>query len=276
MSGRALKPASNLVWLKPPALSDEEFQRVRAQLEKLLTVPQTHEVYRAKRRSIFLANDATLGRIAIKEMRHEGVLRRLWFRYPRYPHAMREFQVGAAFEALGGQTPNFLGAAVERTGFGLRRVLLFIRWLDGVETLTEYLSRLDPPRSEVFEVLADALIGAARLGLVHGRHSSENILVDSSGESTGAPPVFYMIDFAFSRLGHGFDADGFIRDLARIAHWLWHEQVLDPAQMDALFACVARRAWDGAEEQSVRASQMSDELRRWQLVLDKPADATQP
>jgi len=203
--------------------------------------------------------------VAIKEMRHEGAMRRLWFRYPRHRDATREFRVGSAFEALGGLTPNFLGAALDRSVLGLERVLLFIRWLDGVETLTEYLARLDSRAAEVFERLADALIASARLGLVHGRHSSENILVDSSGDL----PVFYTIDFAFSRLGDGFDANGFVRDVARIAHWLCHEQVLDPPQVQALFECVARRAWDSAPEQSARVSRLGKELRRWQAVLKK-------
>ncbi|MFP8878290.1 MAG: lipopolysaccharide kinase InaA family protein [Myxococcota bacterium] len=246
-------------------MSEDGFRRVRARLERLISVPQPNEVYRAKRRSIFVVEDATLGRLAIKEMRHEGAMRRLWFRYPRYRHATREFRVGSAFEALGGQTPNFLGAALERNGFGLERVLLFIRWLDGVETLTDYLARLDPLPSDAFERLADALIAAARLGLVHGRHSSENILVDTSGDQ----PVFYAIDFAFSRLGRGFDANGFVRDIGRIAHWLWHEQVLDATQMRALFESVARRGWQTVSERTLRISQMNEELRRWQVVLEK-------
>ncbi len=260
-----MQPGSRFVWLAPPAMSEAEFGRVRAQLERLLSVPQANEVYRAKRRSIFVAQDVSLGRVAIKEMRHKGAVRRLWFRYARHRHATREFRVGSAFEALGGLTPSFFGAALDTRVFGLERVLLFIRWLDGVETLTEYLARPDMPLADVFERLADALIASARLGLVHGRHSSDNILVDSSGDL----PVFYTIDFAFSRLGDGFDANGFVRDVTRIAHWLWHEQVLDPPQMEALFECVARRAWDSVSEQSTRVSQMGKELHRWQVVFKK-------
>jgi len=265
VSARTLEFGEDLVWLKPSEMSADEFDRVRSRLSRLNRDSQIREVYRANRRSIFVVDDATLGCVAIKEMRHEGMWRRFWFRYARFGHATREFRVGAAFEALGGRTPGILGAALDRTAFGLRRVLLFIRWLDGVETLTEYLARRDPPRSDDFERLADALIEAARLGLVHGRHSSDNILVDSSG----ATPVFYTIDFAFSRLRPGFDGDGFVRDLARIAHWLWHEQVLDPRTIDELFECVAARAWDVPNERAQRVSQMQRELRRWQIVLDK-------
>ncbi len=260
-----LEPGSRFVWLAPPAMSEDEFVRARARLQQLLAIPHRNEVYRAKRRSIFVVEDATLGRIAIKEMLYDGAMRRLWFRYPRHRDATREFRVGSAFEALGGQTPNFFGAALERNVFGLERVLVFIRWLDGVETLTDYLARIGPPSSDVFERLADALITAARLGLVHGRHSSENILVDTRAEQ----PAFYAIDFAFSRLGSGFDANGFIRDLARIAHWLWHEQILDPSQMQALFECVARRAWETVSERTGRVSQMNEELSRWKVVLRK-------
>jgi RIO-like serine/threonine protein kinase len=225
-------------------------------------------VYFAKRRRIFLVDDEMLGRVAIKEMRYEGAMRRLRYGYLRYGDAMREFRVGSAFEALGGQTPGFLAAAVERNVFGLRRVLLFIRWLDGVETLTDYFARLDSLGSDVFSRLADALIAAARLGLVHGRHSSENILVDTRG----AAPSFYVIDFAYARLGQGFDADGFVRDLARIVHWLWHKQILDPTQTDSLFECVTHRAFATASERTARVSQMNEELRRWQVSLDKVRD----
>lgn len=265
MSGNVLEPSSRFIWLAPAAMSVREFRLVRARLDQLVSIPQTNEVYRAKRRSIFVVDDATLGRVAIKEMRHDGAARRLWFRYPRYRDATREFRIGSAFEALGGQTPSFLGAAIERNVFGLERVLVFIRWLEGVETLTEYLSRLDPPLTDAFERLADALVAAARLGLVHGRHSSENILVDAHGDR----PSFYSIDFAFSRLGRGLDANGFVRDLGRIAHWLRHEQVLDPTQTETLFECVARRAFGTASERTERVSQMNQELRRWKRILRK-------
>ena len=137
---------------------------------------------------------------------------------------------------------EFFAAALDRGPFSLRRVLLFVRWLEGVETLTGYLRRLgDPPAPQVLDEVADALIDAARLGLVHGRHSSENILVGTGAEG----PIFYTIDFAYSRLTDRFDAAGFSRDTARIAHWLWHEQVYSDATLTRFFLHVASLALFG-------------------------------
>ena len=61
---------------------------------------------------------------------------------------------------------------------GLARVLLFTRWLDGAVTLTRWLAaQPGPPEPRLLASLASQLAAAARLGLVHRRHSSNNLLV---------------------------------------------------------------------------------------------------
>jgi hypothetical protein len=77
LSDNVLEPGSRFVWLAPPAMADAEFRRVRGRLEQLLASPQSNEVYRAKRRSIFVVDYDALGRIAIKEMRYGSAIRRL-------------------------------------------------------------------------------------------------------------------------------------------------------------------------------------------------------
>lgn len=251
-------------------MSENDFAPLRERLAGLLTRPLTDPIYSAKRRSIYLAEDPVLGRVAIKEMRNEGALRKIWFRHVRFRHALREFRVGSAFEARGGRTPGFFGAALELNPLAMRRVVLFIRWLDGVETLTDYLRRHSAELSdELFDRIAESLVAAAHLGLVHGRHSSENVLVDSAGEG----PAFYTIDFAYSRLTSEFDDAGFVRDVARIAQWLCYETVVSNAALERFFERVAGRAWSDPRIAEARSKQMLAELRRWKRRLGKKTAA---
>jgi RIO-like serine/threonine protein kinase len=247
-------------------MREDEFPAIRGRLVGLLSKSLSDPIYSANRRSIYLAEDPILGRVAIKEMRYESAMRRLWFRTVRSRHALREFRVGSGFAARGGRTPAFLGAALDRDLLALRRVIVFIRWLDGVETLTDYLGRQrEEPPDEMFDRIGASLVAAARLGLIHGRHSSDNILVDSGGEE----PVFYAIDFAYSRLNSGFDEAGFVRDVARIAHWLWHEKVCSDAALERFFERVAQSAWPDQPTSRSRSKQMLVELERWKQLLAK-------
>jgi tRNA A-37 threonylcarbamoyl transferase component Bud32 len=267
-SGPALRAdlAADLSWLAPAGMAEDEFAPTRARLAGLLSRPLANPFYSAKRRSIYLVEDEVLGRVAIKEMRHDGPLRQFWFRHVRCRQALREFRVGSAFEARGGRTPTFLGAALDRNPLALRRVILFIHWLDGVETLTEYLrGQSGEPSQDRFDRIGASLVAAARLGLVHGRHSSENILVDSRGEE----PVFYAIDFAYSRLESEMDELGFVRDVARIAQWLWHESVLSESALELFFERVARSAWSDPQLVQTHSKQMIVEFQRWRRVLAK-------
>ena len=80
--------------------------------------------------------------------------------------------------------------------------------------------------------LAQALIEAARCGLVHGRHSSENILVT-------APPVFHTIDFSHAKIFKTFYATGFLGDLTRVAARLKLERAWSDDFIGRLFDEVA-------------------------------------
>ncbi len=259
-------PTSDFTWLAPPGTREDEFPNVRGRLAGLVSKPLSDPIYSAKHRSIYLAEDEILGRVAIKEVRHENAMRRFWFRTVRSRHALREFRVGSGFAARGGRAPEFFGAALDCDLLALRRVIVFIRWLDGVETLTDYLRRhSEEPPDEMFDRIGESLVAAARLGLIHGRHSSDNILVESSGEE----PVFYTIDFAYSRLNSGFDEAGFVRDVARIAHWLWHEKVCSDAALERFFERVAQSAWPEQRTTRSRSKQMLVELERWKRLLAK-------
>lgn len=254
--------------MAPATWDPDRFEPVRERLAKLVSSPQSNEIYAANRRSIFLVEDEVLGRVALKEMRHSGAMRQLWFRTVRSRDALREFRAGSGFEARGGKTPSFLGCAVEQTPFALKRVLLFIRWLDGAETLTEYLERNGgSAEPAVLAHLAQMLVESARLGLVHGRHSSENILV-VAGDSL---PEFYAIDFAYSKLRRRFDPRGFERDVARIAHWLWHEEICKAEDLERFFAAVTERAWPAEGPRGAHSGRIHAEFERWQRVFPKSA-----
>jgi hypothetical protein len=273
MSGRTMEPlqAGTAAWLRPTAMEAVEFEGVRERLEGLASGTLPEEVYAAQRRSIYVVDDEQLGRVAIKEMRYEGALRRLFLRYAGGGRGLREWRVGCEFEARGGRTPRLLGAAMQRSASSLSRVLVFLTWIDSAETLTEYLRRHgDPPPPGLLAPVADALIEAAGLGLVHGRHGSDNVLVEP-----GEEPAFYTIDFAYSHMARRLAVAAFRRDVARIAHWLWHERIYCDATIAALFRAVATRAWPREAERQARA--MQEELARWKrLKPGKPSEACAP
>lgn len=260
MTTPVLRPlsASRARWVAP-ATDTERWEKVRERLAEIVSVPHTHVVYTAHRRGIFRVDDPVLGPLAVKELRHDGLARQLVFRTLRAADAVHEFSVGTAFEARGGRTPHFLGAALDRGVLTLRRVLLFIEWIEDAETLTAFLARLDdPPPAAVLDAVAEEVLAAARLGLVHGRHSSDNLLVDSRG----AQPQIYTIDFAYSQLGEGFDESAYVRDVARMAHWLWHEEACTAEALSQLLARCARAVEAGDADQRLEA--IEAELAWWQ------------
>ncbi|MHC4860429.1 MAG: lipopolysaccharide kinase InaA family protein [Planctomycetota bacterium] len=246
MSPRTLRPAANarLLWTPPAATSAEAFAAVRPRLEALVTAPEASEMYAAKRRSLYRARDEVLGPVAIKEIRSGSLARRLWFRRFREHPALREFRVGSAFEARGGLTAGFLGAAVERGRLSLDRVLIFLRWIEGGVTLSEHLRRVGPePDAELLRRLARALADAAHLGLSHGRHGTENVLVASGP----AGEEFMVIDFAYSELHEGFDGQSYVRDVGRLALYAALWELLSRPRLEMLLDEAARAAWPDAD-----------------------------
>jgi hypothetical protein len=115
-------------------------------------------------------------------------------------------------------------------------VLLFTRWLEDAVTLTFWLAQSEgPPDPRLLATLAAQIAASARLGLVHHRHSSNNLLVVmQNGE-----PLLYTIDFPHATLGAGLDVAGLSVDVARIARWILHEELWSRASVQAFFEAVA-------------------------------------
>ncbi|MCH7707327.1 MAG: hypothetical protein IH884_02495 [Myxococcales bacterium] len=217
MSDQLLRPArlERLVWHAPAGLTEQAFSEIQPRLEKLVTEPRGECVYQAKRRAIHRVQDEILGPLAVKEIRSDGCLRSVWFRFAAEHPGLREFRVGSEFQARGGATPAFLGAMLEG-GFGhVDRVVIFMHWIEGAVELAQHLrdARTQPDRT-LFERVAKRLVDDARLGLVHGRHSTNNLLLVPRH---GGEPEIQVIDFAYSSLGEGLDPDGYEGDVARVA-----------------------------------------------------------
>jgi hypothetical protein len=238
----SLSPArpERLRWLEPPPLRDAP-RDLRARLERIMARGDTREVYVAHRRSLHRAEDPLLGSIAIKELRNPSLPRQLWFGWLAEHPGVHEYRVAIAFAARGGRTLDSLGAAVERSPIGIARVLLFTRWLDGAVTLTQWLAgRSQPPPPALLASLASQIAASARLGLVHRRHSSNNLLVVlRQGDPDPTHPVLYTIDFPHATLGAGLDLDGLAADAARIARWILHEKLWSRAVVAEFFQAVA-------------------------------------
>jgi len=254
-----LDPArpERLRWLEPPPPLREEHEAVRARLEKIAAGGAATQVYAAHRRSVHRAEDPELGEIAIKELRNSSIPRQLWFGWFAEHPGVREYRIGLAFAARGGRTLTSLGAALEDCRFGLARVLLFTRWLNDSMTLTQWLAeRARPPEPALLATLATQIAAAARLGLVHNRHSSNNLLVVMEhGE-----PILYSIDLPHATLGAGFDPAGLAADTARIARWILHEKLWSRANVQDFFAAVAAEVRDQTAPGDDLAARMAREL----------------
>jgi hypothetical protein len=198
-----------------------------------------------------------LGSVAIKELRNPTLARQIWFGWFGEHPGIREYRTGLAFAARGGRTLTSLGAALERSRFGLARVLLFTRWLEGAITLTRWLAeRAAPPEPRLLATLASQIAAGARLGLVHHRHSSNNLLVVMQhGE-----PLLYTIDFPHATLGAGLDAAGLAVDAARIARWILHEKLWSRANVQDFFQAVAAEVRDETPPGADLAARMAREL----------------
>ena len=254
----ARAPRERLRWLEPPPHLRDGFAQIRARLEAITVRGGAVRMYAARRRSVFRFDDPELGRLTIKEMVNPSLARQLWYGWFSEHPAVREYRNAVEFEARGGVTPGVLAAVLELGALGgLERVLLFTRWLEGARTLTGWLAgRPGPPAPGLLATLASQLVAAARIGLVHGRHSSENLLV----VTRGSEPILYTIDFPFAHLGSGLDPAGLVRDVARIAHWLLHEKVWPRETVRALFEAVASEVCAETGPRMALAAQMASEL----------------
>jgi hypothetical protein len=262
-----VRAPARLRWLRPPALDAERFEKLRPRLERLAREPHP-ESYTAKRRALYRVQDAELGAVAIKEIRTAGAGRRLLFLGVREHPGLREFRVGAAFEARGGATPEFFGAAVERGVLGIRRVLLFFRWLDEARDLAEELRRTGPePEAGLLASVAAALAAHARLGLVHGRHAPGNLLM------VPRPDGFEVlaIDFAYASLGGGFDEGGWVRDVSRVAHHVVYFELCTREKVREFLALAAEAVEEGAAERKrLLGLLLEDTSRRLRETTGRP------
>jgi len=192
-------------------MSVDEFTSLRPDLDRALGDRRATEVYSVNTRSIYQLDDRALGPIAIKELRFETPYKRWRAATLRRHRVLCEFNAGSCFAGRGGVTPRFLGAALEYRGAGLNRVFFILDWLGDTVTLTQAMRDWSAEvRERNLVSLAHALVESAERGLVHGRHSSENILV-------GDPLSYHVIDFSHSQVFDRFHPNGFMRDVGRIA-----------------------------------------------------------
>ena len=255
----SLRPArpERLCWLEPAARPPGAPDDLRARLARIVARGAASEVYAARRRSVHLAEDPQLGSIAIKELRNPSLPRQLWFGWLAEHPGVHEYRVGTAYAARGGRTLTNLGAALEHSAFGLARVLLFTLWLHGAVTLTRWLAdQGSPPPRSLLASLASQIAAGARLGLVHHRHSSNNLLVVMQhGE-----PVLYTIDFPHATLGDALDTSGLAADVARIARWILHERLWSRETVQDFFEAVAAEVRGETPPGDDLAARMAREL----------------
>jgi|SRR5262245_55039071 len=266
----ALAPAdpARLAWLRPEGVAERDFAAARARLAPWLARGGARPVYRAKRRALYRVDDPELAPLALKEVWSGGALRAVRFRrFGEHP-ALRELRAGAAFAARGGATPGPLAAAVERDALRLRRVFLCMPWVEGARSLGEHLRALGrEPDPGLLAAIAAALLAEARRGLVHGRHSGDNLLVR---ERAGRLEV-QVIDFAHAALAPGFEPEGFARDAGRIAAGLVLLEHLSAPGAARLLDAVAA-AWPDAQS-AARARKRLDAAYRRSYAAGPPGGA---
>lgn len=236
---RLIGNKSSLKWIPPEAVPKQDFDGTRDQLLESLTNGKAQQVYTIGRRSVYCAATLGLGKIAIKESFYPHLGSRLKYRYLKEPKALHEFRIATQFHARGGQTPEMLAAALDQGAFGVRRSLLFMLWRNNAVTLTDYVRNQGGDPGLVFwQNLAKSLVDSASLGLAHGGHSSENILVTVIDDEL----VFDVIDFSESQLYTQFRAEAFCRDTARIARRLLAEEACSRSTIDQFIHAVATSA----------------------------------
>ncbi|MDJ0847531.1 MAG: lipopolysaccharide kinase InaA family protein [Myxococcota bacterium] len=260
---RAAEP-SRLRWLRPKGVPEAEFAGIRSRLESLVVAGPDDEVYGFADRSIYRAEDAVLGPVAIKESRFPGLPRQLGATLRRH-RVLCEFRVAAGLQARGVATPRVFGAALERRGLATSRCLVFTRWVDDAPVLNQYFFGFggDPPAATV-RALAGALVGAARAGLVHGRHAPKNILVLPEED----PPAFQVIDFSHSQLGREgrTPGRGLVLDTARIAWRLAISGTGSERTIARLFDDVAQLGWGDTGGAERARAELDAELRHLHTI----------
>jgi tRNA A-37 threonylcarbamoyl transferase component Bud32 len=233
MSMRELDLA-RIRWLVPANLAADPI--LREHLEVVAKQAAGEEIYTVNTRSIYHTRHPVVGELAIKELRFESWPRRLRATFTHRHRILCEFRAAMIFEERGGLLPKPYGAAIEFERSLISRVLIFMDWIPNARTLTELVRNWSAAQfAEHVPALAEFLVSCADRGLVHGRHSSENILFsDDRG--------YQLIDFSHAQIYSDFNARGFIHDAARIGSRLLGEDVASRAAVNILFEEIARAA----------------------------------
>lgn len=227
----------SLKWLRPTGSNADDFAASRPLFEQWLGRSPGNAVYSVNTRSIYRLDDDTTGPVAIKELRFESASGRLRATTIRRHRVLCEFRAQGAFRARGGNTPQLFGAALEFSRGLITRVFILMSWIEDARTMSIDVRDLnDDERDPAFERYAHFLVRSAQRGLVHGRHSSENILV------SGGARDFYVIDFSHAQLYRTYHAPGFARDVARIGARLVIEESCSTDTVWSLFSHVIRAA----------------------------------
>ncbi len=243
------RPRGSLMWVDIPECRDVVDLNDQYELESILHSGPLEQIYTMGRRSVYRGQISDHRQVAVKEVCYQGLVRQFKMRHLREPKVLHEFRSGCEYVSKGGKTPRFLGMVLEQNALVLKRGFIFLEWLDNAITLTEYLKGQNCCVSEEFWLeLANSLVVSARVGLVHGGHSPENVMV-VSGEDE---PVlrFQIIDFADSCLHETFHDEGFATDMSRVGARLVTENACKQEQISGFINAVVETAWPDSASRS--------------------------
>ena len=234
-----------LKWTAVPGTTDSDWQRTRQLLSNVLRQGDVKKIYHVRRNAVYRADVPELGPIAIKVATNKRLDRRIKERFIEAPRTVDEFYTTAEFWKRGGRVPRPLALAIEYSLLGIRRIFVFLEWIENTVTLAEYIvDQSHLPDQKLWQCVAEAMVDCANKGLVHGGQNPDNILIaEQDGE-----PVATVIDIAQSTLHDGMNAQGFVNDVVRLGCRLELGQICSNQSVDELFRVVAEAAWADKEE----------------------------
>ena len=234
-----------LKWIAVPGTAEGEWQRTRQLLSDVLRQGDVKKIYHVRRNAVYRADVPELGPIAIKVATNKRLDRRIKERFIKPPRTVGEFYTTATFWKRGGRVPRPLALATEYSLFGIRRVFVFLEWIENTVTLAEYIrDQGHPANRKLWQCVAEAMVDCANKGLVHGGQNPDNILIaEQDGER-----IATVIDIAQSRLHDRMNERGFVNDVVRLGCRLESGHVCSKKEVDKLFKVVAKAAWADKEE----------------------------
>lgn len=234
-----------LKWIAVPGTAERDWQRTRQLLSNILRQGDVKKIYHVRRNAVYRADDPELGPIAIKVATNKRLDRRIKERFIEPPRTVGEFYTTATFWKRGGRVPRPLALAIEYSLFGIRRIFVFLEWIENTVTLAEYIrDQGHPANQKLWQCVAEAMVDCANKGLVHGGQNPDNILIaEQDGEL-----IATVIDIAQSTLHDRMNDQGFFNDVARLGRRLESGHVCSKKEVDELFKVVAKAAWADKEE----------------------------